>query len=50
MLHIDDQDRGALAEADALPHALPSVELSGCRFGVARHGCVRRSAAGNIPS
>jgi len=42
VLHIDDKDRGALAEANALPHALPSVEVSGCCFGVARHGLINR--------
>jgi hypothetical protein len=37
VLHIDDQNRGALAEADALPHALFSVELGRSRFGIG-HG------------
>jgi hypothetical protein len=46
VLHIDDQDRGALTEADALAHALPSVEVGGYRFGVGRHDCAHRPHRG----
>jgi hypothetical protein len=34
VLHIDDQHGRALAEADALPHALFAVNLGGRCFGI----------------